>query len=111
MSTLIRAKMPRQSAVDIGHSPMGSASPDAGFGRLRSGYGRLAEGLRATGAWFKRAASRPKRPPLMLELDHRVVRFDDLETFEFTLAPRTQFPATRVARLIDWPAEELERVA
>jgi len=111
MSTLIRAKMPRQSAVDIGHSPMGTASPDAGFGRLRSGYARLAEALRATGTWFKRAASRPKRPPLMLELDHRVVRFDDLETFEFTLAPRTQFPATRVARLIDWPAEELERVA
>lgn len=111
MSTLTRTQLPRQSALDVGHSPMGTAALDSGFGRLRSGIGRLAAGLRTSGTWLRRAASRPARPPLVLELDHRVVRFDDPETFEFTLAPRTQFPATRVARLIDWPAEDLERVA
>ena len=103
--------MLRQSAVDVGQSPMGTATLDGGFGRLRVGYRRLASGLRACGAKFTHAARRPQQPPLLLELDHKVVRFDDPETFEFSLVPRTQFPATRVARLIDWPAEELERVA
>lgn len=111
MSTLIRTKLPRHSAVDVGHSPMGTATLDHGIGRLVGRCAPLMRRLRAGATRLGHAARRPGQPPLVLELDQRVVRFDDPETFEFTLAPRTQFPATRVARLIDWPAEELKRVA
>lgn len=111
MSTLIHTKLRRHSAAEIGHSPMGTATLDGGLGRLRRGVGRFAKRLGTTLNRLKQAASRPAQPPLVLELDHRVVRFYEPDTFEFALLPRTQFPATRVARLIDWPAEELERVA
>ena len=111
MTIPVSNKPPRESALDVGHSPMGTASLDTGSVRLRNPFLRSAEGLRRAGRWLKRAAGQSGRPPLVLELDNRRVRFDDLESFEFALSPRTQFPATRVARLIDWPADELERVA
>lgn len=55
------------------------------------------------GKWFKR--------PLELEFSERVVRFDSLGDFEFSLSSRTDVPAAKVADLVRFDADALRREA
>ncbi len=107
----MRRKLSPSIALDVGQSPMGAAPVGGGLREIRSVYERLSDGLNDLVQTLRSSLRRPGQPPLILELDHGTVRFDDPETFKFSLIPRTEFPAMRVARLVDWPAEELERVA
>lgn len=104
---LIRGKHAPSVAVDVGQSPMGSA-PLSG---IQARYQRLGHQLAGLARNVGHALSLPTRPALVLEMDNRVVRFNDPETFEFSLIPRTEFPVARIARLVHWPAEDLERMA
>lgn len=53
--------------------------------------------------WFKR--------PLELDLGERVVRFDTLGDFEFSLSSRTDVPAAKVGELVRFEPEALRREA
>ncbi len=107
----MRRKLSPSVALDMGQSPMGGAPVDTGFREIRSAYQQFADGLSDLARIVRSSLRRHRQPPLVLELDRGAVHFDDPETFKFSLIPRTEFPAMRVARLVDWPAEELERVA
>lgn len=107
---LIRNKYAPGVAVDAGRSPMGGHPPVALKG-IRSHYAWLGNSLAGLARSLSGALSRSAPPALVLEINRRVVRFSDPVTFEFSLKPRTEFPAERVASLIEWPAEDLERMA
>lgn len=107
---LIRNKYVPCVAVDAGQSPMGGHPPEA-FKGIRSHYARLGNSLAGLARSLSGALSRSAPPALVLEINRRVVRFNDPVTFEFSLKPRTEFPAERVARVIEWPTEDLERMA
>jgi hypothetical protein len=107
----MRRKPSPSIALDVGQSPMGAAPVGGGLREIGSVYERFTDGLNGLARTLRSAVRRHRYPPLILELERGAVRFDDPETFKFGLIPRTEFPAMRVAKLIDWPAEELERVA
>ncbi|MDH3314347.1 MAG: FHA domain-containing protein [Gammaproteobacteria bacterium] len=107
---LIRNKYAPGVAVDAGRSPMGG-HPPATFKGIRTHYARLGNSLAGLARSLSGALSRSAPPALVLEINRRIVRFNDPVTFEFSLKPRTEFPAERVASLIDWPAEDIERMA
>ena len=97
-------------AVEAGQSPMGGQPPQAVKG-IRSRYARLGNSIAGLARSFSAAFSRSSHPALVLEINRRIVRFSDPVTFEFSLKPRTEFPLERAARLGEWPAEDLERMA
>lgn len=107
---LIRNRHAPSVAVDAGRSPMGGP-PAAAFKGIRSRYARLGNSLAGLARTVGGALRRSNHPALVLEIDRRIVRFNDPVTFEFSLKPRTEFPLERAARLGDWPAEDLERMA
>ncbi len=107
---LVRTKHTPSIAVDAGRSPMGGQPPVA-FKGVRSRYARLGNGLAGLARSMTTMLSRSSQPALVLEIDRRIVKFSDPVTFEFSLKPRTEFPLQRAARLGDWPAEDLERMA
>ncbi len=107
---LIRTKHAPSIAVDAGQSPMGGRPPVALKG-IRSRYARLGNSLAGLARSMSTALSRASHPALVLEIERRIVRFSDPVTFEFSLKPRTEFPLERAARLGEWPAEDLERMA
>jgi hypothetical protein len=107
---LIRTKHAPSIAVDAGRSPMGGQPPVA-FKGIRSRYARLGSSLAGLARSMTTVLGRTSQPALVLEIDRRIVRFSDPVTFEFSLKPRTDFPLQRAARLGDWPAEDLERMA
>lgn len=108
---LIRRTSSPFIAVDMGQSPMGTAAARAPLKDVRSPYQRFSDQLAGLARNVGTALSLPARPALVLELNNRIVRFSDPETFEFSLTPRTEFPVARISRLINWPAEDLERMA
>ena len=107
---LIRTRHTPSIALDAGRSPMGGHPPVALKG-IRSRYVRLGTSLAGLARSMTSALSRSSHPALMLEIERRIVRFNDPVTFEFSLKPRTELPLERAAPLGDCPAEDLERMA
>jgi hypothetical protein len=85
--------------------------PPVAFKGIRSRYIRLGNSLAGLARSMTTVLSRGGQPPLVLEIDRRIVKFSDPVTFEFSLKPRTEFPLQCAARLGGWPAEDLERMA
>ena len=107
---LIRRKFAPSAALEAQQSALGGRSPGDVKG-IRSRYSRIGSSLAGLARSVSVAFSRTSHPALVLEINRRIVRFTDPVTFEFSLKGRTEFPAERAARLSEWPAEELERMA